>query len=140
MKKNWGYFIIYFLTLAVVIFNVSLAIKESLFFNINDLPEGSLLSSQISPDGKKTLNLYLIDNSLGTAVRGEVVSGNEKKNVYWQTGTTDVSAFWNDNHFVVIDEIPLDITKGGEYDCRRGKSLFQEGAVEGFTNTADDVE
>ena len=130
MKKNIPLKIFYFLVAAVAVFNVISNIYESVYFNIEKLPTGSLVYSCKSPDDKRTLNIYRVENSLGSAIRGEIVMDEKSNNVFWQTNLDDVSASWIDKNLIKIDDLVLDVAHNGNYDCRRGKSLFQEGAVE----------
>lgn len=131
MKKEIPFKIFYLLAAVVVILNLVITIRESAFFNIEELPSGRLLYSCESPQGKRTLNVYRVENALGTAIRGEVVKQDgERQNVFWQTNLENVEVSWLDDSTVVIDSLILNVAKGGSYDCRRGTSLFQEGAVE----------
>lgn len=131
MKKEIPFKIFYLLAAVVVILNLVITIRESAFFNIEELPAGRLLYSCESPQGKRTLNVYRVENALGTAIRGEVVKQDgERQNVFWQTNLENVEVSWLDDSTVVIDSLILNVAKGGSYDCRRGTSLFQEGAVE----------
>ncbi len=130
MRKNVPYLIFYILVLAVVIFNTAVNVKNGLFFDIEDLPTGTLIYSSPSPEGDSTLNIYRVQNVLGTAVRGEVADQSGTDNIFWQTDIDTVDAVWLDNDSVEINGIPLIVSKGGTYDCRRGSSLFQDGAVD----------
>lgn len=128
--KKMCFNLLYVITAVVVIFNVFMSIKTSIFFDIDDLPKGKEIYSVKSPNGDKSFNIYLISNSLGTAVRGSVEDKKGSKNVFWQTNIESVDASWVDNNIVMINDMSLDVSKGGFYDCRRGISLFQEGAVD----------
>lgn len=131
MKKEIPFKIFYLLAAVVVILNLVITIRESAFFNIQELPAGRLMYSCESPQGERTLNVYRVENALGTAIRGEVVKQDgERQNVFWQTNLENVEVSWLDDSTVVIDSLILNVAKGGSYDCRRGTSLFQEGAVE----------
>ncbi len=130
MKKNLFFKIFYIVTMLVVVTNTAISVKNNLFFDINSLPQGTLSQSVDSPDGKRTLNIYSISNSLGTAVRGEVIYKGDKKNVFWQTGLDSVEAHWEDGYVVMIDGMPLDVAHGAVYDCRRGNSILQEGSID----------
>lgn len=121
----------YGLTFAVTVFNLAAGVKESLFFDINRLPEGKLTCSVNSPDGKRTLNIYTVENSIGQAVRGEVVYKNKKTNVFWQTGIKNAETMWLNNDGIVINGVGLNVKNGDTYDSRRGTSLFQEGNLGG---------
>lgn len=129
MKKDTFFKFLYLLTALVVVINTVLRVSKSVFSDINDLPEGRLETTAVSPDGKKTINIYLISNAVGNAVRGELKEGDKTHNIFWQTGITDTDAVWLNNDEIMINHMPINITLGGDYDCRRGTSLFQEGAL-----------
>lgn len=130
MKHNLGFKLFYLITAIVVILNTAISVKNNLFFDINSLPDGALTQTVVSPDGKHTLKIYSISNSLGSAVRGELVSDKKESNVFWQTGLDSVEAQWVDNNNVIIDGMPLDVVHGAVYDCRRGSSIMQEGSID----------
>ncbi len=130
MRKLIPLQIFYGIVAFVVIFNTVISVKNSLFFDIDELPKGKILYSYASPKNDRTLNIYLVKNALGEAIRGEVVIDGDADNVFWQTDLGDVDAGWIDNNSISIDGLALNVSKGGSYDCRRGNSLFQDGAVE----------
>ncbi|MBQ8202767.1 MAG: hypothetical protein IJZ75_00610 [Clostridia bacterium] len=132
MKKNIFFIIVYALTLIISAVNVAITIKDNLFFDINSLPQGNYSYSVASPTGDKVLNIYVVENSLGAAVRGEIVSGGVAKNVFWQTDTAAVASYWENNDVVNVNELSINIAQGAVYDCRRGTSLFQEGNLGGL--------
>ncbi len=128
--KNIGFKILYIITAIVVIVELTFAVKGSLFTDISELPTGTLHVSSNSPSGEKTMNIYVVKNNLGVAVRGEIVTADSKHNIFWQTGIDDVQAVWLNDDTVVINEIPLNADDTFGYDCRRGYSLFDEGSLE----------
>ena len=132
MKKKIFFIFVYALTLIITAVNVTIAIRDSLFFDINNLPSGDLSYTISSPTGDKTLNIYVVENSIGAAVRGEIVSGDTVKNIFWQTGTEAVNSFWENNDVVNIHQVSINLAQGAVYDCRRGTSLFQEGNLGGL--------
>lgn len=133
--KNFGFKLLYVLTALIMIVELSFAVKQSLFTDISQLPEGVLQSSVESPSGDSTMNIYIVKNNLGVAVRGEIEQNNQKHNIFWQTGIDEVEATWINETTVLINEIPLDANDTFGYDCRRGYSLFDEGSLEqNFTN------
>lgn len=133
--KNFGFKLLYILTALVMLVELSFAVKQSLFTDISQLPEGKLQSSTLSPSGNSTMNIYVVKNNLGVAVRGEIVTNDQKHNIFWQTGIDEVQADWINEDTVLINEIPLDANDTFGYDCRRGYSLFDEGSLEqNFTN------
>lgn len=133
--KNIGFKIIYILTTIVVIVELCCAINGSLFSDISKLPKGDQINSTVSPSGEKTLNIYVVKNNLGSAVRGEIVTEDSCYNIFWQTGIDNVYTQWLDDSTVLINEMPLSADDTFGYDCRRGYSLFDEGSIEeNFTN------
>ncbi len=122
--------LLYAVTAIVVVINTFMSIKTSIFFDIEDLPKGEKIYSVSSPDGDRKLTMYLVSNNLGTAVRGSVDDKNGSRNVFWQTDIESIKASWLNNNVIIINDMELDVSKGGNYDCRRGISLFQEGAVD----------
>ena len=133
MKTKPLFLIIYIITFIITAVNLFFTIKSSLFADISKLPEGEILYTSTSPVGNKALNVYRIENALGTAIRAELIQNNNGKtsNVFWQTGIDNVEVYWEDNDVAVINKIPLNVSNGGFYDCRNGVSLFREGAIEG---------
>lgn len=133
--RNIGFKIIYIITALIVIIELCFAVKGGLFTDIAELPTGTLASSSVSPSGERKLNIYVIKNNLGVAIRGEITSGDDAHNIFWQTGIDEVEAVWLNNDTVMINEIPLNANDTFGYDCRRGYSLFDEGSLEqNFTN------
>lgn len=128
--KNIGFKIIYVITALVIIVELAFAVKASIFTDISDLPKGTLQHSYLSPNEEKTMNIYLVKNNLGVAIRGEIVAEDEAHNIFWQTGIDSVEAIWMNDNTVVINDIPLAADDKFGYDCRRGYSLFDEGALE----------
>lgn len=128
--KNTVFKILYVFTAMVMIVELGFAVKESLFTDIADLPKGTFVASAVSPSGDKTMNIYVVKNNIGKAVRGEIVQGNTKHNIFWQTGIDSVSATWVNDTIVLINEIPLNADDTFGYDCRRGYSLFDEGSLQ----------
>lgn len=132
MKKA-PFFIMYFLAITITLINTFYTVKGSVFSDINDLPNGELLYSAKSPDRSCRINIYRIKNNIGVAVRGELQVNNKTKNVFWQTDIDDVETVWENKRVVNINGVSIDVIGGGYYDCRRGVSLFQEGAIEGVS-------
>ena len=129
--KDFAFKLLYVVAFAVAVFNLIVMVKNGAFFNIEELPKGELMYSVDCPDGQKTLNVYLVKNNLGAAVRGEISDGSGKPyNVFWQTDTDDVDSFWIDNDYIAINEVVLNVNEYF-YDSRRGTSIFQEGSVDG---------
>lgn len=133
--RNLGFKIVYLITALVMIVELAFTVKSSLFSDISKLPIGELKTSSVSPSGEKTMNIYVVENNVGVAIRGEIVQKGKKHNIFWQTGIDEVEALWLNNDTVIINEIPLNSDDEFGYDCRRGYSLFDEGSLEqNFTN------
>lgn len=129
MRRGLFFKLIYVLAFAVVVFNMAVGVKNSLFFDIDELPEGTLLYSVDSPSKDKCLNIYLVDNVLGTGVRGEIAENGSRQNIFWQTSVDTAEGYWIDNEVVIVDGMTLNVNRDVTYDCRRGTSLFQEGGI-----------
>lgn len=128
--KTIGFKILYVVTAVIIFIEIVFAVRGSLFTDISELPTGTLESSSISPSGNKTLNIYLIKNNLGVAIRGEISSDKGSHNIFWQTGIDTVEAVWLNDDTVLINDFPLNANDTFGYDCRRGYSLFEEGSLE----------
>lgn len=133
--KSFGFKFLYVITALVVIVELAFTVKCSLFSDISQLPDGTLASTSTSPSGEKVMNIYVVKNNLGVAVRGEIENSEGSHNIFWQTGIDHVEALWLNDDTVVINEIPLNADDTFGYDCRRGYSIFDEGSLEqNFTN------
>lgn len=135
--KNIGFKILYIITAIVILVEMGFSVSGSLFTDISKLPKGTIVSenSCVSPSGAKKLNIYVVKNNLGVAIRGEIATDEGAHNIFWQTGIDHVDAVWLNEDTVVINEIPLNADDTFGYDCRRGYSLFDEGSLEqNFTN------
>lgn len=90
--------------------------------NMNDLPEGELISSHTSPDETYTLNIYLCGGNATTdySIRGEIVycDGSDTKNVYWNYHEKTANIEWISNEIVIINDIQLDISENETFDWR----------------------
>lgn len=129
MKKKIFSFV-YVLAAVVVAINTFFIVRDSLYFTMDDLPDGEEIYSVASPSGNQVLTVYSVKNSLGTAVRADVRSGGKVRNLYWQTGLSEVDSGWINETTVVINDVEINVKKGS-YDCRRGYSIFSEGSIEG---------
>ena len=135
--KNIGFKIFYVATLLVTVAELGFSLKDSLFTDISKLPTGTLTESipSLSEERPREMNIYVVKNSLGEGVRVEIAEGDNKHNIFWQTGIDSIEAQWLDDNTVMINEIPLNADDAFGYDCRRGYSLFDEGSLEqNFTN------
>lgn len=126
---------LYIITALVIIVELAFTVKNSIFTDIADVPTGTFVESYPCVYGDKKMNLYMVKNSLGTAIRGEIESNGKKHNIFWQTGIETVDVQWVNEDTIMINEIPLDVNDTFGYDCRRGYSLFDDGSLEeNFTN------
>lgn len=121
----------YLLAFLIIIANLAFVVRDGLTFSMKKLPVGEKLYSVDSPAGNKTLTVYHINNSLGTAVRADVTGPEGVRNVYWQIGLDGVDSSWINNAVVNINGVELNVDAGAEYDCRLGYSIFREGSIEG---------
>lgn len=128
--KNKILFLIYYITVFAVIFaNCFYMLKSTLFFDISDLPEGRYCYSLESPDKQIILNVYEVKNNICSSVRIESVEYKQKRNVYWQTNTESVELIWLNNDEIVVNNMIINVAKGGTYDCRQGTAIFMEGSL-----------
>lgn len=107
----------------ITIVNMGFMFKDAFFYGIEDLPEGEFLYSSLSPSGDKTLRIYKVNSTLGTGVRGELVTlkengDMEEKNIYWHTDTTNVVAGWINDTTVKINDIEINTAKAEVFDSR----------------------
>lgn len=124
--------IVYVLTAVVLFGNLFFLARDNFVVKIENLPEGEQVSGVASPNGKKMLKLYSVQNSLGTAVRAEVSeNGKAARNVYWQVDTDRTDAYWISNDAVIVNGVTVDVSAGDSYDCRGGLSILQEGSIKG---------
>ena len=132
MKNKTLFLAVYVLAFAVTFVNIVFSLKNYLFSDINDLPRGKCVESVSAPGGYKTVDIYLVKNSLGTAVRGELTFADtgEHKNIFWQTGISKVIVRWENDDVIFFNDVPISGNGDNSYDCRRGTSLFTDGALE----------
>lgn len=119
---------LYVLAFLVIILNTAISVYESLNPDINNLPKGELLSSCNSPNGDSRIDLYVVKADFGSAVRGEYVTGDTQRNIYWQTGTDTANVEWLSEKSILIDTVPLNV-KTDMFDSRRGTAIFSEGVL-----------
>ena len=121
------YRIIVWLTAAVTLAGIIGFVYDSFFFNMKQLPEGNFVCNSTSADGRYTVALYKISNSLGEAVRGELTDNKTgtAKNVYWETDTSGDSLAWLNCELININGHVVDITSD-IYDSRRPIIVAQD--------------
>ena len=133
MKIKFAEPVFVFLLLIVMFFNAIGLAVDAFGYNMEDLPKGKFLYSVMSPDGKNTFSLYLVEmENVNTAIRGEVVTINEsdnmeKSNIYWQVGEKTAIAGWKDETTITVND--KEIKLGGEpYDSRTQIELPEHSA------------
>ena len=125
MKRTAKYFLFLFLGL-IILANIIFFARDSFTPNMEDLPEGKLLFSTISPDAAQTytINVYQIKDETGVkdAVRAELLNNadNTTKNIYWQVGKTNAHVSWESDYTVVINDVTIDV-RNQVYDWRYPK-------------------
>lgn len=135
MKKNVFFVIFYALAFVSVVVNMVFIIKETVAPDIDSLPKGTLIVSVENPEKDMVFNVYSVENSLGCAIRGEVVKKGKAENVYWQTGIEKVNCGWYSKKVVKINSVFLDVVRGDKFDCRKDVSIFQSSGL-----TAEQIE
>ena len=120
------------LCLIVTLVNLGFNIYNSLFYDLNNLPEGKFLHSTLSQFDFKTLKIYEVNcPTLGKAVRGEVCYEEDgkvySKNIYWEIGAETAIVTWIDQNTVSINYNNVDINYG--YDSRRNITIPNAPAI-----------
>lgn len=115
--------ILVFVAFLITIINLAFMVKDTFFYNIEDLPEGEFLYSSLSPSGDKTLKIYKVESNLGKGVRGELITLKEDgkmlaKNIFWHTDTTNAVAGWVNDTTVKINDIEINTAKSEIFDSR----------------------
>ncbi len=111
MKKT-----ILLLLMFVMIFSTACSSNK-----MDKLPEGSLLDTAKSPDGKYAVETYLCSEKGEMHIRCAVVeiATSESRNIYWSKYDEDVDIEWIDNTNVKIERKTINITdKEAYYDYR----------------------
>ncbi len=121
MKKLGVIFVV--VAFLVTVVNMAFMFKDAFFYDIEDLPEGEFLYSSLSPSGDKTLKIYKVNSTLGTGVRGELVtmlnSGEmQSQNIFWHTDTTNAVAGWVNDTTVKINNVEINTAKSETFDSR----------------------
>ena len=93
---------------------------DNFFFDIKQLPEGEHIVSVTTTGDHFTINMYKVQNNMGTAIRGELLDNKTKttKNVYWETATDKTEVFWLNETMVSINGNVVDVTID-TFDSRR---------------------
>ena len=93
---------------------------SSPFADIDNLPEGTLINTSVSPDGKYTVRAYLCDGgaTVDHAVRCSVTDAEgNTRNIYWNYHESEAEIEWTDDVTVSINGIILNV-ETGKYDYR----------------------
>ncbi len=88
---------------------------------MEELPEGNLLDTAESPDGKYAIKTYLCSEKGEMHIRCAVVeiASSESRNIYWNKYTEEVDIEWTDNSNVKIEGKAINVTdKEAYYDYR----------------------
>ena len=97
----------------------------------------------LSPEGDKKIEVYLVRNSLGVAVRAQYLPTDESllpRNIYWQTDTDLTDVVWQSNRHVNINGVVINVDGGYAYDSRKGASIFRSGALGGVAVDEENAE
>lgn len=122
MKKA-AFALVIALLVVTTIAGLGFFIRDSFFYNLEDIPEGKFLYSSMSPDPYQTFTVqfYVISEEDGPAdgVRAVCINNvtREERTIYWQTGVTNAMVTWDSNFVININGISIDVTKE-EYDWR----------------------
>ncbi|RCX08890.1 hypothetical protein DFR58_1401 [Anaerobacterium chartisolvens] len=108
--------------IVIIILILSYGIYRA-FFDMNNLPEGRLISEVHSPNGEYTIKAYISDGDATTsyAVRGELIFNTIKKNpknIYWNYREDNAKIEWIDNDTVIINGHKLNVPNE-RFDFRR---------------------
>ena len=123
MKSKKVLIVLTALAMLIMLVNVAFAVSDTFFYTIDEVPEGKLIESFPSSFGKEQVNVYLVENPLGNAVRCEaVLADGTTRNFYWEVGSSGLRVTWMDETTVYIqnnnnNNRTLDIYKG-HYDSR----------------------
>ncbi len=116
---------IYVSAILVTVLNLIGFAKDSFFYNAKTLPQGEFMYASMSPDGNKTVRIFKVENSMGKAIRGELVVLNDDgtdtvRNIYWCTHEENAMTGWQSENIVTINDIDIDTTDlDYVYDSRR---------------------
>ncbi|MBR6693585.1 MAG: hypothetical protein IKL62_01385 [Clostridia bacterium] len=120
MKSKRVLIILTALAMLVMLFNTVCLVSDTFFYSIDDIPEGKFVRSVPSNYGNEKVNVYLVENPLGNAVRLEaVLDDGQTRNFYWEVGVSDVKVTWIGQTTVYFQDSDrtLDVYKS-VYDSR----------------------
>ena len=136
MKKGIFFKVVYALAFLLIFANTVISAVQSLNPDIDDLPVCRLIDSCDSPNGSSRIDVYLVSNSLGNAVRCDYVTGETHTNIYWQTNSDKAEVKWLSERSITINNVPLNV-KTDKFDSRRGTAIFSEGVLAENINDND---
>ena len=111
----------------IVAFNLAFIVKDTFYYDLENLPQGSFVRSEINQElflsqGLR-LEIYQVEATAHypAAVRVALhnVNTRERRNVYWQTNTESTMIVWNEENIyeVGINGVNIDL-RGKGFDCR----------------------
>lgn len=111
----------------VVAVNIAFVVKDSFFYNMDNLPQGTYIRNELNQELFLSeglwLEIYQVEKTEHhpAAVRVALTNINtrESRNVYWQTNTVSTVVAWSDENVyeVHINGVVVDL-RGKGYDCR----------------------
>ena len=99
MKKVAFALVIILLVITTVV-NMGFFVRDSFFYNMEDIPEGKFLFASMSPDPYQTftVQIYMIskENGADDGIKAVCINNatREKRTIYWQTGKTNALVSW----------------------------------------------
>lgn len=107
-----------FIMLSVFIYTINW-----LFFDLDRIPKGTLLTEQISPNKTYTIKVYNSDAGATTSfsILAELHFNKEKKKpkiIYFQYKESTAFIKWKDDNTVIINNVELNLPNE-KYDYRR---------------------
>ena len=127
MKSKKVLIIIAALTFILTLANSVLMVFDAFMYSIDDIPEGEFVRAISKNDGTTeecSIAVYRVENSLGTGIRCTVTKKSDgiERNLYWQTGISDVTITSVDTARILIraegmEDLTLNVNIDA-YDCR----------------------
>jgi len=108
VKFKYAEPIFVFLVIFIMLFNAIGMAIDAFSYDMDELPSGKPLYSAMSPDGKTTFRLHMVEiENVNTALRGEIIYSDEngdlqKRNIYWQVGARNAIAGWKDETTITV--------------------------------------
>ncbi len=117
MKSKKTLVILALITFLVTLFNIIGIVGDTFFYSIQEVPQGKKVATYKSAVSDDRVDVYLIENPKGDAIRCEAVSGDKSRNIYWEVGGAVPTVAWVDKTIVYINGKSLDIHKS-KFDSR----------------------